>query len=626
MWLTVTIPIKKILYLSGIYVNTETDEPTSNISTKSPQKREKMNKSNHALSKSNDTEDKDDEHFGTFFSEKKLEQDNLKILSECYQFALESSNINDDPKNEKNNSEKYLLTKYHKYSQIPLYSSVPEGALYLISLLNNIGICYFQQQKYHFAEKLFRKCITQYHELILHYIPEINSSGWQYTIEHDHKEYLYILFNLANVLNHLYHFEEAEHLYLLCLMKFENLMLVKKSLEYEYHPDYISILSNLGYLYSNQSEYSKLAEYIYNDCLSKRKYILTLILNDKSEYEKKIENNHRDEYSNHNRHYAHKNHLMSYDLSYQHNTKENDQDILQNDIYSFDENHQKNVETNLEILQKYHLLEEKYTIFWLYSLFNLCCFYIERNIYEKENIEELLQQCLDKSKEIWGEKNQFLDRILEVWNRMNNQKSKLRKDKFQPLWNSIYSKSTHHCHYYQNHNHMENTNYNSIKSKMTECKIKENNENFCYSYDDDSDNKDNDGDRSDMDDTNYYSNYYHIFGDESKNNEQLKPKLSSKSFKSKKNSSSLDATTTTIATTLPARKNPIFPMISRKLNRFTYQEKREYNQGWGDIIMNTQDWIENGYQENKSSRSFSPRIIHKLKKNIPNEGHKNASI
>jgi hypothetical protein len=366
--------------------------------------------------------------------EKLREKDGEKILNHCYELLTSACEISKNRRFDNEQTLRGLYDKYHKDSEF--FRKNPNAPLYLVSILNNLGIWYYNRKKYHYAEYIFRQCIIEYHVSILQYQnppslshtpfdPLQSSTPLEFDTQHNKKEYIYLLYNLGNVLNQLSHFEEAESVYCACLHKLEALSIGQSSWNHKYDPDYLAVLSNLGLLYSHQSEYDQLAEYLFRECFTMRKELLSLIRCAKLKCESKIE-----EPTNPRPPSRQFSGRFSPGIF-----KTEHEDIIKSDqLYSLD----GNIQVDKQILQQYQSLEREHTILWIHSGFNLCCFYIERNIYDKENIPEILQECLDKSKELWGERNEMMERILCVWNRMKMQKIQKRTNFFEVFWDQIY--------------------------------------------------------------------------------------------------------------------------------------------------------------------------------------------
>jgi tetratricopeptide (TPR) repeat protein len=386
-------------------------------------------------------------------------------------------------------SESELLRLLEAYRRTPLSLESVEGTLALISVQNNLALCHYEQGRLHSAETLLRHCINQYHRSILHFTP-LSLRPFLFAVHGNgdrregrgnksrdkgsgplKREYLYLLFNLANVLSRLERFEEAEALYLFCLEQIEISYFPssgpsedEREQEQEegkgacHDQDHLSILSNLAILYANQrtlssssgDSYGFLAEKLFRECLSKRGEVLWMILADRDVYRQKIasarlrEKQQRQQQQQQQQQWS----------KVRGNGKgkgRTEEDILRRDeVYSLDPEHgqgegqrQKqrhglgweseesevgSEETDDEEEKQYELLYRHSSILWLRSLFNLTCHLIETQAQTHSSghgphsrpldpcpltLEEALEECLQRSRELLhgDERKEFIERV-----------------------------------------------------------------------------------------------------------------------------------------------------------------------------------------------------------------------
>jgi tetratricopeptide (TPR) repeat protein len=364
--------------------------------------------------------------------------------------SLELTDLGDAVRNETE-----LIRQYDVHHRSRLVLETTEGRLELIAIQNNLAVCHYEQGRFHSAETLLRHCIDQYHRSILRFIPP---SPLSLCGGHVKKEYLYLLFNLANVLSRLQRFEEAEALYLFCLQQIERSFDPTPSSihpspdpspseenqrpnEASHDPDYLSILSNLALLYASNHlpdpyAYHALAEKLFQECLTRRKEVLELIFSDRATYQQKLASG-----------YYRLPHCPRPALRSRGRVRREEEDILRRDefysldaAFSLEEEGSEGEEGGLE---QYDLLQRHYSILWLHSLFNLCCHLIETGHYDDpSSLSRSLGECLEKSQELdWDERDEFVDRVLILMKRLEQQQrgQEQQQSSFRTLWANIYS-------------------------------------------------------------------------------------------------------------------------------------------------------------------------------------------
>jgi hypothetical protein len=237
-------------------------------------------------------------------------------------------------------------------------------------------------------------------------------------------------------LSQLSQFEEAESLYLRCLSQLEE---EDHSGSHEYDDDFLTILSNLAYLYSTQEEYHHLAAPLWRACVVKRKDLIDLVRHYRSL-----------------RHHPPPVHSRDHDRS-----RGEDDSLLKNELFSFGPSLTSSLSSPLPqdnplcpvtvcswTREEYQLFKLHQTIRWLCALFNLCAISIERgwcSMEEEgkmENIPDLLQLCEETCESLWEEEDEnreLKDRIRSLRQQMEAQLSSGKQ--LRPLWATIYEKT-----------------------------------------------------------------------------------------------------------------------------------------------------------------------------------------